>query len=47
MNKDEHSLLIEIKYRLESRTLSSEEIEKIESNLLDNLLNKFGMKIKM
>lgn len=47
MNNDEHSLLIEIRYRLESRTLSTEEIEKIESDLLDNLLNKFGMKIKM
>ena len=47
MSNDEHSLLIEIKYRLESRTLSAEEVEKIESDLLSNLSDKFGMRIKM
>ena len=46
MNPEEHSVLIEIKYRLESRTLSAEEIEKLERNLLENLSSKFGMKIK-
>lgn len=46
MNPEEHSVLVEIKYRLESRTLSAEEIEKLEKNLLENLSSKFEIKIK-
>ena len=46
MNPEEHSVLIEIKYRLESRTLSAEEIEKLEKNLLENLSSKFKIRIK-
>ena len=46
MKCNEHSVLLEIKYRLESRTLSSEEIEKLERSLLDSLLSRYKCSIK-
>ena len=41
-----HSLLFEVRYRLLDRTLSSDEVELIESRMLEELFSKFSAKIK-
>jgi len=46
MSINEHSLLFEIEYRSPERTINSDEIELIENNLLNNLSEKFSIKIK-
>ena len=46
MDLGTHSVLFEIKYRLENRTLSSEEVEIVESKMLNGLSSKFGINLK-